>query len=105
MPEPLKLGGLGGKEPLRRVLYRHVPRAMMERPKMGFEVPIGLWLRGPLRDWAAALLAPDRLRREAWFDPAAVETLWTQHLSGRFNHGLALWNVLMFQAWLDASAG
>ena len=49
LPEPLKLGALGGKEPLRRVLYRHVPREMMERPKMGFEVPIGLWLRGPLR--------------------------------------------------------
>lgn len=105
LPEPLKLGALGGKEPLRRVLYRHVPREMMERPKMGFEVPIGLWLRGPLRDWAAALLAPDRLRREAWLDPAAVEALWRQHLSGRFNHGLALWNVLMFQAWLDASVG
>ena len=101
LPENMKLGPLGSKDPLRRVLYRHVPREMMERPKKGFEVPIGLWLRGPLRDWAEALLEPGRLRREGWFDPAPVRRTWEEHLSGRFNHGMPLWHVLMFQAWSE----
>lgn len=101
LPETLKLGTMGGKEPLRRVLYRHVPREMMERPKQGFEVPIGLWLRGPLRDWAEALLQAERLKREGWFDAEVLRKVWAQHMSGRFNHGLALWNALMFQAWLE----
>lgn len=87
---------------LRQVLYRHVPRELVERPKMGFEVPIGLWLRGPLRDWAAALLDPTRLRREGWFDPEVIARHWAEHLSGRCNWGMQLWNVLMFQAWLEA---
>ncbi len=86
---------------LRQVLYRHVPQALIDRPKMGFEVPIGLWLRGPLRDWAAALLDRDRLNREGWFDPDVITRHWTDHLSGRANWGLQLWPVLMFQAWVE----
>lgn len=101
LPQSLKLGTMGSKESLRRVLYRHVPRDMMERPKKGFEVPIGLWLRGPLKSWAGDLMDEGRLKRQGWFDAAAIRHLWAEHLSERFNHGLALWNVLMFQAWLD----
>jgi asparagine synthase (glutamine-hydrolysing) len=101
MPFDLKVRDGQSKWLLRQVLYRHVPRALIERPKMGFEVPIGLWLRGALRDWAAALLDPARLKREGYFDPDRVNGVWQQHLSGRWNHGLALWNVLMFQAWLE----
>lgn len=101
LPGNMKLGPLGSKDPLRRVLYRHVPRDMMERPKKGFEVPIGLWLRGPLRDWAEALLEPGRLRREGWFDPVPIRQAWEEHLSGRFSHGMPLWHVLMFQAWRE----
>jgi asparagine synthase (glutamine-hydrolysing) len=86
---------------LRQVLYRHVPRELIERPKQGFEVPIGIWLRGPLKDWAAALLDRGRLAREGFFDPVAVDRVWREHLSERWNHGLALWNVLMFQAWAE----
>ena len=86
---------------LRQVLYKHVPSDLIDRPKMGFEVPIGLWLRGPLKDWAAALLDPARLKREGWFDPAVITTHWEDHLSGRANWGLQLWPVLMFQAWLE----
>jgi asparagine synthase (glutamine-hydrolysing) len=90
---------------LRQVLYRHVPRELVERPKMGFEVPIGLWLRGPLRDWAQALLDPTRLRREGWFDADVIVRHWQEHQSGRCNWGMQLWNVLMFQAWLEARGG
>lgn len=101
LPETMKLRGGQTKWLLRQVLYRHVPQALIERPKMGFEVPIGLWLRAGLKDWAAALLDPARLAREGNFDPAVIGTLWQQHLSGRFNWGAQLWNVLMVQAWLE----
>jgi asparagine synthase (glutamine-hydrolysing) len=102
MPYDLKVRDGQSKWLLRQVLYRHVPRELIERPKQGFEVPIGLWLRGALKDWAAALLEPGRLRNEGYFDPNMVDRVWQEHLSGRWNHGLALWSVLMFQAWLEA---
>lgn len=88
---------------LRQVLYRHVPRALIERPKMGFGVPIGAWLRGPLREWAEALLEPSRLRREGFFEPAPVRHAWDEHLGGRRDRQYPLWCVLMFQAWLEAN--
>lgn len=85
---------------LRQVLYKYVSPALIERPKMGFEVPIGLWLRGGLRDWAEALLAPERLAREGYLDPQVIGQLWAQHLAQTHNWGAQLWNVLMFQSWL-----
>jgi asparagine synthase (glutamine-hydrolysing) len=90
-----------GKWPLRELLYRRVPRDMVDRPKQGFAVPVGPWLRGALRDWAEALLAEDRLRREGFLDPAAVRRVWTEHASGRRDWSFHLWPVLMFQAWLE----
>ncbi len=87
---------------LREVLHRHVPRALMERPKMGFGVPIDAWLRGPLRQWACDLLAPARLRREGYFDPRPIGVRLDEHLSGTRNWQYHLWDVLMFQAWLEA---
>jgi asparagine synthase (glutamine-hydrolysing) len=101
LPLDLKHRGGVSKWALRQVLYLHVPRELIERPKMGFEVPIGLWLRGPLRDWAAALLEPSRLRRDGWFDEAVITRVWQEHLSGRANWGMQLWCVLMFQAWAE----
>jgi len=88
------------KWPLREVLARHLPRALYERPKQGFSVPIGEWLRGPLREWSETLLAEERLRRDGIFDMAGIRSVWAGHLQGRPNES-KLWGVLMFQAWLE----
>jgi asparagine synthase (glutamine-hydrolysing) len=89
---------------LRQLLYRHVPRELIERPKMGFGVPVGEWMRGPLRPWAEALLDEGRLRSEGYFDPKPIRRLWEMHLKGVMNEQYRLWSILMFQSWLEAQA-
>ena len=101
LPIGLKIRDGKTKWPLRALLDRHLPRALVERPKMGFGVPIGDWLRGPLRDWAEDLLAPAKLAELGLFRAPQVAALWSQHLSGARNHEHRLWPVLMTQAWLD----
>ena len=92
------------KWPLRRVLGRHLPAQLVERPKQGFDVPIGQWLRGPLRDWAEALLDPTKLSQQSYLAVSPVRKAWEDHLSGRADAQHRLWCVLMFQAWLETYA-
>lgn len=97
LPSSMKIGPEGGKSIMRRILYRYVPRELLDRPKAGFAIPLGQWLRGPLRNWAEALLAPDALAE--FFNIAVVRGHWQTHLSGRRDYSAAIWPVLMFQAW------
>ena len=102
LPMSMKIKGNVGKWALREVLYRHVPLDLIERPKAGFAIPVGTWLRGPLRPWAEALLDPSRLSAEGYFEPGPIRVVWDDHLSGRRDWTPKLWTILMFQAWLEA---
>eukprot|EP01037_Dinobryon_pediforme_P016825 gene16825-17006_t len=101
IPLSMKIRQGQGKWILRQLLYQHVPRELIERPKAGFAIPVGAWLRGPLKDWAEQLLDENRLKREGYFDPSPIRQAWTEHLSGRRDWTSRLWCILMFQAWLE----
>jgi asparagine synthase (glutamine-hydrolysing) len=105
LPMDFKLRNSQTKWILRNVLHRHVPKALVERPKSGFAVPLDGWLRGALKDWAEDLLSEKRLQRQGFLNPAPIRKKWAEHLSGKHNWQSQLWNVLMFQAWLGDAHG
>jgi asparagine synthase (glutamine-hydrolysing) len=102
LPLDMKIRGDEGKWALRQILYKRVPRALIDRPKTGFGIPIGQWLRGPLYDWAESFLNEKRLQAEGYFRPLPIRQKWAEHLSGRRQHTASLWAVLMFQCWLES---
>lgn len=101
LPAALKIRDGVGKWPLREILYKRVPKSMIERPKKGFSVPLASWLRGPLRDWAEQLISSQRLEDEGYFNTAAVRSCWSQHIQGKADYSRKLWSILMFQSWLE----
>lgn len=101
MPSSMKLRGSETKWALRQVLYKRVPRSLIERPKTGFAIPIGDWLRGPLREWAESLLSEEKLDSGGYFHSTPIRIIWNQHLSGKYDWTDRIWSILMFQSWLE----
>jgi len=100
IPLSMKIREGRGKAILRKLLGRYVPTELIDRPKSGFAVPVGEWIKGPLRGWAEDLLDPTAMRSEGWFDAELIAARWQEHLSGRRDSTAAIWAILMFQAWL-----
>lgn len=102
LPLDKKIRDGKGKWLSRQLLYKHIPQHLVDRPKMGFAVPIDSWIRGPLKEWAHSLITPERIRDEGFLDPEIIGRHWDEHISGSRNWSYRLWNVLMFQAWLES---
>jgi asparagine synthase (glutamine-hydrolysing) len=99
IPESMKVRRGSGKRILKELLYREAPRELFDRPKAGFAIPVGEWIKGPMRGWAEELLDPARMRQDGWFDAGIVQQRWREHLTGRSDSTPALWSILMFEAW------
>ena len=102
-PTDMKIKGSTGKSILRIILYKYVPKNLIERPKAGFSIPLADWLRGPLRDWAEALIEPSRIDSEGYLQSDYVQKIWNEHLQAKRNWTNRLWSILIFQSWLERS--
>lgn len=101
LPLNMKIRNGKGKWLLRNILYKYVPQEIIERPKAGFAIPLGPWLKGPLRDWAEDLLDENKIRQQGYLDPSPIKKKWEEHVSGKADWQYHLWDVLMFQAWFE----
>ena len=104
LPTAMKVGERSSKHLLRQVLYRYVPSEVVDRPKKGFGAPVGIWIRGALREWAESLLDRRRLENEGFLHPDPIVQRWSEHRSGERDCSSSLWDVLTFQAWLEATS-
>ena len=104
MPIELKIRNNKGKWALREILYKYVPKDMIERPKTGFSIPIGDWLRGPLKEWAEDLLDNDKIKSQGFLKPENVSSIWKLHKSGKYDYTSRIWSILMFQSWLESNS-
>ena len=101
LPLNMKIRDGSTKWILRQILYRYVPKGLVERPKMGFGIPLGKWLKGPLRDWGEEFISENRLENSAFFEVKQVRQMWQKHLQGQGNYQHQLWSILMFEAWKE----
>ena len=99
LPMSIKYNNNITKWPLKQLLYKYVPQSLLDRPKMGFGVPVAEWLRGPLKEWANELLSMERIEADGFFDSKIIQNHWQQHISGKKNRSYGLWAIIMFQAW------
>ena len=104
MPLEMKINGPEGKSVLRKILYKYVPKDLIERPKAGFSIPLSDWLKGPLRNWAESLLNKQRLNEEVYLNSEYVNNIWNEHLQGKRNWTFRIWSILMFQSWLEQNS-
>ena len=100
IPTGIKINKGVGKWPLREVLYKYVPKELIERPKMGFSIPLSEWLKDSLKDWAENLINESRIKSDGYLCPKTVNKLWDEHQTGSHDRSQILWNILMFQSWL-----
>ena len=103
MPLEMKINNSKGKSILRNILYKHVPKQLIERPKAGFSIPLGEWLKGPLKEWAGVLLESSRIEKEGYLNSNYVNQLWVEHLAGKRDGTFKIWSILMFQSWLEST--